>query len=361
MNQAKETNRTWGRTIVVAVDDPLLHPEVTHLVAASGHDIIDVTDPETLDQYAEKAFALLIDATWAGHIERNPHARNVFIVAASFEALDALGDRGAAGEHTPAFLLPTQAGDLLVALGELHRAPTPTTRGGTTIAVLGAGGGVGASVIACALAVSAVMPGRGAVAGGATLIDGHRLSGGLDLLLGIEEHPGARWGEIAIGEGAVARADLRRALPATKGGCAVLTFARSTVADPFRLTAAELDRVCAAVGTEGLTVLDIPVELMPARCDLAVIVVTPTVRSVCAASRLVLECNAAGIAHTLVLRDASWQGIDEPGVLRATGSRICERVPTLRRLPRAVDTAGLPLRLPKPLRRAADAILAEVA
>lgn len=343
MNQAKETNRNWGRTIVVAVDDPLLHPEATHLAAAAGHSVVDVTDPGTLAAYAEKAFALLIDATWAPHLAQQRH-RNVFVVAGSLDAAEA---------YPGAFVLPAQAGDLLVALGELYRTPERTTETGTIVAVLGAGGGVGASVLACALARSR--------ADAATLIDGHRLSGGLDLLLGIEEHPGARWGEIALGEGAVERADVRRALPATKDGCAVLTFARSTVADPFRLTPGELDRVCAAVGTSGLTVLDIPVDLLPARCDLAVIVVAPTVRSVCAASQLVLECNAAGVPHTLVLREGTWQGVDEHGVVRATGSRICQRVPTLRRLPRAVDTAGLPARLPAPLRRAADAVLAEVA
>lgn len=344
MTQAKETNRNWGRTIIVAVDDPLLHPEATHLAAAAGYAVLDITDPATIAPYAEKAFAVLIDAAWAPRLAQHARQRNVFVLAGSLAATEA---------YPAAFILPAQAGELLIALGELHRSPERAAESGETIAVLGAGGGVGASVLACALARRR--------AESATLIDGHRLSGGLDLLLGIEEHPGARWGEIALGEGAVERTDVRRALPATRDGCAVLTFARSTVADPFRLTPGELDRVCAAVGTAGLTVLDVPVDLLPARCDLAVIVVTPTVRSVCAASQLALECNAAGVPHTLVLREGPWQGVDAAGVARATGSRICQRVPTLRRLPRAVDTAGLPARLPAPLRRAADAVLAELA
>ena len=341
MTQTKVPNSRAGRPIIVAVDDPLLHPEVTHLAAAAGHAIVDVADPTTLPQYVARAFAVLVDATWAPHLPP-PRADNVFIVSGS------LADASASPD---AFVLPAQAGDLLVALGRCAQA-SQHSGGGRTIAVLGAGGGVGASVLACALAE---------VGGNATLIDAHRLSGGLDLLLGVEERPGARWGEIVLGDGAVARTDVRRALPSTASGTAVLTFARSTVADPFRVTTAELERLCRAVGDEGLTVLDVPIDLLPAACDLAVIVVTPTVRSVCAAQTIALECNAAGVEHVLVLRDSPWQGIDDDGVVAVTRSRICHRLPTLHRLPRSIESAGLPARLPKPLRKAADAVLAEVA
>ncbi|MDK6521577.1 hypothetical protein QP173_09320, partial [Aerococcus urinae] len=64
-------------------------------------------------------------------------------------------------------------------------------------------------------------------AGADLLVDACPYSGGLDLLTGIENKPGARWPDLAAGTGSVDAADLVRALPTTPDGIAVLSEARS--------------------------------------------------------------------------------------------------------------------------------------
>ena len=57
------------------------------------------------------------------------------------------------------------------------------------LAVVGGSGGVGASTFAAALATAAAP---------ATLIDLDPVSGGIDVLLGIEDVPGARWSGLRL-------------------------------------------------------------------------------------------------------------------------------------------------------------------
>lgn len=338
-------------TIVVAVADPAAHTEAVHIAAATGRQVVDAADATQLARHAPKAFALLVDAARAPDLAATSVDRaRVFTVAADITT-PAEDPNAAFGPAC--FALPAQAADLLRAIGALSLATGPQASG-RVVAVLGAGGGVGASVVACSL-------GRAAASQSAMLIDAHRVTGALDLILGVEQTPGARWGDLDIGEGAVNHADLRHALPATEDGVAVLTFSRTKVANSHPLTRDELDAVVGAAAGGGLTVVDAPLPLLPGRCDAAVIVAAPQLRSATAASRLVAECNAAGVAPMLLLRDHGWAALSPAEVEHAAGARVVAHVPDVRGLPKTVECHGLPLRLPRGLARAADAVLGEVA
>ncbi|MFE1596896.1 septum site-determining protein Ssd [Nocardia sp. NPDC058705] len=95
---------------------------------------------------------------------------------------------------------------------------------GIVIAVVGAGGGAGASTLAAATAL------RGAarrVRRDTVLIDGAPLDGGIDLVLGMENVPGLRWPDLVIEDGRVSAAALHNALPAASPGLAVLSCGRA--------------------------------------------------------------------------------------------------------------------------------------
>ena len=80
-------------------------------------------------------------------------------------------------------------------------------RVGPTIAVLGCCGGVGASTFAAVLAW---------VAGG-VLVDLDPVAGGVDVLLGIEQVPGARWSGLRLGGGHLDPELLATGLPRWRG------------------------------------------------------------------------------------------------------------------------------------------------
>ena len=336
MLETKQANR--AAPIVLAVSDPVLHPEALHIAAACGRPVVEVADRTQLARAQQRAFASLIDAPFPP----SP-APNTFHLAGA-------SDAAAPG----VFVLPAQAADLLRALGDLATRGAPAaSAGGVVISVTGAAGGVGASTLAAAIA-------RKAHARSATLIDADRRSGGLDLLLGIEETPGARWGEIELGDGVVEREHVRRALPSTSDGVAVLTSSRTAVADPFTLGAADVDAVVGAVGTGGVTVLDAPAAFVPQRTDLALIVLPGQLRAAAAAARIAADLAAKSVPHALVLRDSSWASLSSTEVEQVASAHVLTRLRTSPGLTRTVEQGGLSQRLPRALARAADAVLAEV-
>ena len=161
-------------------------------------------------------------------------------------------------------------------------------------------------------------------------------------------------------EGVIARADVRRALPATGDGVAVLTYSRAAVGGAYEVSAGDIDAVSSALGTADVTVLDVPVELVPQRCDLALVVVSGQLRAAAAAARLVVQLNERSIAHALVLRRNGWESLNQAEIEQITGSRVVAELGECRGLTKTVECAGLPGRLPRPLARAVGAVLAEI-
>lgn len=223
------------------------------------------------------------------------------------------------------------------------------------LGVVGGAGGAGASTLACAL---------GQVGGwdGPTLvIDTDPIGPGLDRLLGLDETPGVRWGDLATSTGRLGSRSLRDAVP-RRGGAGVLTWATGAATPPPLSTLRDV----LAAGQRGhsVVVLDLArqssslsAELM-ARCDLVLTVTPATISGVASTLRLVRP-----MADTSKLRLVTRRGAVPPRDLTvATGVRVAFEVPEQRGLAESVDLGLGPVRHRRtPLGRAVATFLAEVA
>ena len=179
--------------------------------------------------------------------------------------------------------------------GRAPRAPGRTRR---TVAVVGACGGAGVSTLAAALAHGLRRSGEGGV-----LVDLDLPGPGADVLLGIEDEPGARWPELVAARGDVDGVGLVAALPRWRS-VPVLSAARLRPARPDDAVVVD---VCTGLLRGGETVvLDLP---RPGSW-------TAAARMLVAAADVVLlvtPCTARGVAGALAARaDLADLGVPEP-------------------------------------------------
>lgn len=161
----------------------------------------------------------------------------------------------------------------------------------SVIGVVGGSGGVGASVLACALAVRAAQAGRDVM-----LIDGCRLGVGIDVPMGVEQEPGIRWPDLASVRGSLDGRELRSRLPSAEG-VPVLSYDRSRdvelAADPLR------EVIRAACAASEVVVIDLP---QPGSVPFAVCgPILDLVVLVC--GRGVAELAAASVRARLIVAD----------------------------------------------------------
>jgi secretion/DNA translocation related CpaE-like protein len=163
---------------------------------------------------------------------------------------------------------------------------------GVVIGVVGGSGGVGASTFASLVAVGA----RGAM-----LIDLDPVGGGIDVLLGVEDLPGARWSGLRVDGGYLDPALLADGLPRWRD-VAVLA---ADVPPPGPAATAQ---VIAAAAGRGPLVLDLPRAPSPVRdaalaqCAVCVLVAAAEIRAIVAASAVLR--TLAGVRVGVVLRRA---------------------------------------------------------
>ncbi|CAM3197695.1 septum site-determining protein Ssd [Stackebrandtia soli] len=247
--------------------------------------------------------------------------------------------------------LPESSGwfcDRLVPTARLAEPPV--------IAVIGAGGGAGASTLAST--VSLVSARRGVET---TLIDADTQGGGLDLALGWESVVGLRWPSLTDRLGPIDRTRWRDCLP-HRNGLAVLSAEAGRPVAPSAITMAAVIDVSRR--TSELTIVDVPryggiAATRPA--DLLVVVVSAEVRAV-AAARSVIAQHSVGVGNVgiVVRRSASgWPaGRDIAEVLRVP---LLGELPEDRRVPRLIESGRFGVRAcHTALVPAAEAILAEV-
>lgn len=148
---------------------------------------------------------------------------------------------------------------------------------GVVVGVVGGSGGVGASTFASVLAVAA---------GESVLVDLDAAGGGIDVLLGIERHPGARWSGLRLAGGRLEPQVLLGGLPRW-GTCAVLA------ADVPTLDPEAVLQVIEVASTAAPVVLDLPRSACAERaagllrCDLVVVVARADVGGLVAAHAVV--------------------------------------------------------------------------
>lgn len=218
------------------------------------------------------------------------------------------------------------------------------------VAVVGAGGGVGASTSAALLAR------RWSAAGPTALVDLDHSGGGVDVLLGLEATPGLRWPDLAAVRGALDAEDLEDVLP-TWAGVEVLSCGRVGGPPTDAATQAVLDALvqrCSAV------VLDVPAAAVlgaaaggdAQQWDDVVLLAGQDVRGV--AAGLVLREAVAGSGH-LVLRRRPTRQVAPLEAAQVLDLPLLGLLPSDRRLPGAVERGFGPV-AGRRLRRSVEAV-----
>ncbi len=235
-------------------------------------------------------------------------------------------------------------------------------KAGPVIGVIGGSGGVGASSFAAVLAVLAGLRFTASV-----LVDLDYLGGGLDVLLGIESVPGARWSELEVEGGFLDPAMLLAGLPRA-GPCAVLAadapgarHARSPGTNAqVAGEAAALDQVLAAASSVAAVVLDLPRAAGPERagvlrrCDLVVVLARSDVPGLVSAHHIVAALSAVDadpVPIGVVMRRGEIEPDEAAGLV---GADLLGILPPLRSGRRTIDAA----RLPRATSRVATGVLA---
>jgi secretion/DNA translocation related CpaE-like protein len=215
------------------------------------------------------------------------------------------------------------------------------TARGTVVGVLGGSGGVGASSFAAVLA---------AVADRSVLIDLDVSGGGVDVLLGIERVPGARWSGLRVAGGHLDPESLVGGLPRW-GGCSVLA------ADVAVLEAEAVLQVVEVASSAAPVVLDLPragcAERAAAllRCDLVVAVARADVGGLVAAHAVVSALPELPVG--VVVRRGDVSGAE---AARLVGAPLLGELPPVSSTRFVLD----PARLPRAAERVAGGVLAGI-
>jgi secretion/DNA translocation related CpaE-like protein len=278
---ARTSVRSAPRLPLVVTADPDLLDDLLRLAAAGGTEVDVAPDPVAARARFAAAPLVLIGADQAAACRRARFPRRPrTVVVGHPPALEAVwevaGQLGA--EHVAE--LPTAEPWLVDRFAERAEPAAP----GRTLAVIGGRGGAGASILAAALAVTAVSEGHRTL-----LIDADPVGGGLDLVLGWEGMDGLRWPSLAGAAGRVDPPALLKALP-HRGDLVLLSFAREDVLPvPGEAMAATLD---AARRGRDVIVADLPRRLDDAAtlaleaADQTIIIVPAELRATAAAARI---------------------------------------------------------------------------
>jgi len=347
---------------LVMVSDPDLLDSILRLAAAAGCELHRTVDTAQARRHWPDAPLVLLDAAAAQRCaaSRLPRRGGV-VVAVRGEPPPAVWQQAVAVGAEHVVSLPQAEQWLVAALAE---AAEGRRCGGAVVAVVGGRGGAGASVLAAAVAVTAVRDGHRVL-----LVDCDPLGGGLDLVLGAEDLGGLRWPELTVGGGRVPASALHAALPApavgrhTEGRLGVLSCGRSDRGP----SPAAVNSVIEAGRRAGETVVcDLPRYLTEAAvtalgaADLAVLVVPADVRSCAAGARVAALLTEHASAVQVVVRGPAPGGVSVDEVARAVGLPLLAAMRPEPGLARALERGLAPGRPRGPLAGAARAVLAEV-
>jgi secretion/DNA translocation related CpaE-like protein len=341
------------------VSDPDLLDTLLRLAAAAGCELQRAVDPPQARAFWSEAPLVLLDAAAAAQCARAGMPRRGDVVLAVRGAPPAAVWRHAVAigaEHV--VTLPEAEQWLVAALTEAAEGPRP---GGTVLAVVGGRGGAGASVLAAAVAVTAVREGARAL-----LVDCDPLGGGLDLVLGAEDLGGLRWPGVGVEGGRVPAAALHAALPSPRigrrdGGLGVLSCDRSAHGP----TPAAVRAVVEAGRRAGDTVVcDLPryptdaAAAALAVADLVALVVPADVRSSAAGARVAALVAQHGRPVHAIVRGPAPGGVEAEEVARAVGVPLLTAMRPEPGLARALERGEAPPRPHGPLAGAARSVLA---
>ena len=338
--------------LVISRDRPLLD-EVTRLAAAAGV-TPDVLPPGVTALQGWVLAPLVLVGSDAAE-EMSVHAPqrrpDVHVLASDGDQGSVLRTALALGAER-VLALPDDAAWLterLIDAGDDGLSP------GRLVGVVGGSGGAGATTFACALGQVA------ARSGSSLVVDADPLGPGVDRVLGLDSTAGVRWSDLESTTGRLGARSLREALP-RQGRLAALTWPAGHSAP----LSGEVVRECLSAARRGhdVVVVDLPrgadplVSEIATRCDLVVVVVSPTICGAASTSVLRAQLGEHG-RWGLVVRG---RGLDPEGVARVTGLPLLAEMGDQRRLTESVDLGLGPVRSRRgPLARAAAQVLEQVA
>jgi secretion/DNA translocation related CpaE-like protein len=228
------------------------------------------------------------------------------------------------------------------------------------VAVFGGRGGAGASVLACALAMTAARGGHRTA-----LVDADPLGAGLDLMLAAESVPGVRWPDLAQARGRVDGAALWAALPAVDG-VTVLAWGPGPTVELAEDTVVAV--LAGLTQQSDLVVVDLPrcggpvSDAVLSRSRLGLLVVPAEVPGSAAAARVcaLIEPRLADLR--LVVRGPAPTGLPAEAVAEALALPLAGQIRPEPGLAAALDRGEPPLLRPRgPLaglcRRVVDELL----
>ena len=330
---------TTPRPLAITADDVVLD-DLVRLASATGV-VLDVApDPATARRMWTGAPLVLVGSDLASAVARAspPRRRDVVVVGHDLDdqsLWEAAVDLGA--EHV---VRPTDAEHWLVT--RIGDAVEGVSRDAVTVGVVGGRGGAGASTLAAALAVTAT---RQECLG--FLVDGDPLGGGIELVLGGEDHTGMRWPELATSEGRVSAGALRSVLPSVDG-LVVLSWDRG---DLLTIPRAAMRAVLGAARRGGdVVVVDLPrhldatTEEALSQCTSVLLVVPAEVRAVAAASRIARSVSAITPDVRVVVRGPAPSGLDGRVVAETLDLRLAGELAAEPRLDRMLERGEAPAR-----------------
>ncbi|WP_326633688.1 CpaE-like family protein [Nonomuraea fuscirosea] len=323
-----------NRPLVITEDHALLD-DLVRIAAAAGAQLDVAHVPAHARPFWNLAPLVAIGADQADAVAATspPTRDQVLLVTRDPEDQDSWRKCVAVGAQS-VVALPTDERRLVDLFAD---AMDPDPRSGAVICVIGGRGGAGASVLAACLALRASADHLRTL-----LVDADRLGGGIDALLGHEEAPGARWGDLVAREGRINASALQAALPAF-GDLAVLSFHRGEVpAIPAQAMRSVLE-----AGRRGfdLVVVDLPRHLDPAaiealtRAKTTLTVATADVRGVLSTVQILSEVRK----HTADVRAVLRPGVvDDDTVMISLGIPSAGTLPDQPRLTATLNRGELP-------------------
>jgi len=346
--------------LLALVTEPLLRDELDRVGAAVGVRVIHLGAATPSRKAWAAAAAVVLDEAAASSCAaaRLPRRTHVIVLtaaeptAASWQAAVAVGAQRV-------LTLPADGNELVAELAEAADALPDGGCRGEAIAVIGARGGAGASLLATALAQRA---------GDALLVDLDAWGGGIDLLAGTENAAGLRWCDLTARSGRLTWPALRDALPRQRGVSVLSAARRSHDADAahevVEVSAGTVDAVVDAARRGGITVvcdlprtLTDPVETALSAADLVVVVSPCDVRSCAAGAVIAPRLRAANPNVGLVVRGPAPGGLRAIEVAEIIGLPLLAATRAEPRLAERLEHAGLRLHRRSALAIAADRVL----
>ena len=345
-------------SLLLVSDDAVLHTEVARLAAAANVSL-EPTDAADAAERWRTAGAVLVGDDAVRRLAALVPGRRDDVWVLSSGGLAETQVRAALALGASGLVeLPSEATLLAGWLADLGDRTAETVDRGRVLGVLGASGGVGASILALAVAETA------APDGGALLVDLDPWGLPAGALAGVAaEEPDLEqvtWAELVDLEGRVGGRALRESLPA-RDSLRVLGWAAG---DAAREPPPAVVREVAAAGRRGhgWVVLDLPrsgtVREALALCDAVVVVAAPTLAGTAGAAR-VRTLLPAGVAAGVVVR--AGKGVWPADVARLTGLPLWGTLDPQRGLEEHLAAGLGAVRARRsPCARAAREVLAEV-